>query len=314
MEFLNLILTSKCNWACDYCDFPTLKSDQKKDALPENIETFLPKMLKLLRPQGLSIMGGELGLIENTSIDTTLEIYSRYCIENNTKGRVAFFTNGTFVERNKINYIRIFKNIDFIYCIHVKDSNLNKEYIYPKNIPIEKVVPTVVVRKDNIKSVKEFLRINKDKITHIEMYIEKRKDKSNIYMLTREDFLDIYNFVRKNNINGGLYETITLNNIFVPENKVQEKIDYCSKHLNNISIDMVRMKILKCCSYAIDDNYPELTMENFIKYVINRNEILDTETCRNCKIFNTTEKYPQGMYLKRDENLHEFLRDFIYGI
>ena len=144
---VTLFLTEQCNRNCQYCDIGTSKQ-RNKPAL-YYIKKFIPLIAKNDNITQIALSGGEIGLLNETTLD--------FIFENLKNKLLHVNTNGTFIRKGYYKKYKQYINEIMFHPI----SEIDKEI---KEIPPFPVVYHFPVHKLNIHLLAKFL----DKYSFIE--------------------------------------------------------------------------------------------------------------------------------------------------
>ena len=267
-----ILLTEKCNAKCEYCYFPKIK--------PYIIDTYnnldeLKKIFMFLHKIDNDILlgGGEPGIIPVHQLDDIFNILNKCMVA----------TNGTFVKNGL--YERYKEKISIIdyHVLHpdckIYETPVNK-YIYIVHRKNIKTIPHLLKRFGNTITLKFYNSIRRNNITEDDL------------ILTNDNLNELLTYCIKFNYNESFTEVIK-NHINVKDRMIlNNKCRYLI--LPTPGLNLVKNKISPCCrsDYLVDDTYPDITYENFKKYVYRCNplkgygkELLDKIPCESCYRF-----------------------------
>jgi molybdenum cofactor biosynthesis enzyme MoaA len=146
---IELIVTYKCNWHCDFCCIDT---HSKKPLSFEEIK----EKLKLIRYNynnyNITISGGEPGLLPEETIKYILEDLKEY------SKSISLNTNGVFLEK----YLKFAKYFDYVlyHCSEDLTKNPNYEIVEEWKKAGVKVDYMIVIDDKNFKNFDRFMKQN----------------------------------------------------------------------------------------------------------------------------------------------------------
>lgn len=289
--FIPITLTEKCQWNCHYCDFPTIQNP--KTVTLDKVKEWIPKILDTCDPSGLSLVGGELGLINEEIMDSILTDCSLYQIRKNKASdkcdtlRIIILTNGLYFETHKESMQKVYPYLDILYVWHVTTEI--------GAIPIQKmeddsnIVYTFVIHKGNVDKVETFLQVNPDMFFVPLIYLPKKDTAvaNSEYDLTEEQLVNLRGILSKypKNIGGFIHEPIN-NLLNYTKDDLSAIRKLCSHVQPQKDIDLVNDRIKHCCvNYTLCTTSIPLTEENLIKFVVNNEYFGEDVLCSFCQNF-----------------------------
>lgn len=159
MLHLAIFVTQRCNEVCEYCDIPTITSP--KDV---NLDCYL-KYIDIAQDYHyhIDLTGGEIGLLDETTLDTIFRKLKRPAKVN---------TNGLFVERG---YYDKYKDKISMLWYHIVREGI-------RELQDEKVKYIIVRHKENEQEVQHLLNRYKHLDTTVNNYGLKDKSKKHLML------------------------------------------------------------------------------------------------------------------------------------
>lgn len=124
--WFSFILTEKCDWDCNYCQFPLLKHTNEMDS--KKITRHMPYIREIIEktseinPPSIEIQGGEVGLLDADTLAMFLDILGH---------KVYVSTNGMFLKKGYHLDERIrpyIREVQWHLTPHPKDFMLDVDY------------------------------------------------------------------------------------------------------------------------------------------------------------------------------------------
>lgn len=252
MKVLTLFINERCNRQCSYCDIPQIKN--KSNVNIELIKKYIP-YINQSDFDRVVLTGGEIGLLDNKTIELLLSI----------EKDIGINTNGLFLKRywdeyqDKICAVTYHPVSEINEEIKIKYSNPKIHYLVP-------------VHKNNINFLESFLEQNKEIEFTVSPYDSKHNDENT---LSKDDCQKILQIIRGKNVNNQTIKTFEL--ILKLDLDVVRASCNCNLFM---SIDFVRAVINNCvCSHTRSSTVP-LTLENFKN--ISNIKFQQAEMCDTC--------------------------------
>lgn len=229
-------LTQKCNWRCWYCDHPKISNPQtvSLDYFNEFCEQFLAAKGK--SNIEVSLEGGEIGLLSEDYLDVVFA--------SGLSDTYTITTNGLFMKKD---YHTKYKDKIHHILYHVTPE-MNETLTFPRYDfdPSIQVLYTMVVHKNNIKFLDDFLTYNKD-VIFLPHYLQPRTD--NLNFMNKNDFQQIYDIMKdKPNIEDHmklrLLDIIHSFDNIVSLNTFRR---VCCNFYNKIIFNLPRKIVHRCC-------------------------------------------------------------------
>jgi organic radical activating enzyme len=141
---IELILTYKCNWFCEYCCVDTHKQ------LPLSFDDIKLKLKKVLPNYNVTLSGGEVGLLSENIILFVIEYLK------NINCSISLNTNGLFIK--KFPHLLFYFDEILYHC----SENLNPNDNIIKNINHNNIQYLLVLTDNNFPLFNDFLSIHSD--------------------------------------------------------------------------------------------------------------------------------------------------------
>ncbi len=249
-------LTEKCNWTCDYCDFP--KKEKQCTVDIDFLKLFLDWCKEITKNHrvGISVEGGELGMLSEEMLDTMFF--------SNLQEQYTIATNGLFLKRDLLErYHEKIEHIIYHVSQEFNDTTDIDDYDF-KNISVHY---TMVVHKNNLRYLDKFLLKHPDKIFHPHI-LQPRTPGLNL--LRKDDFIQLSEIIKeKSNVTEAIKQRID-RIISVLDNtqflKFQRTI--CSGFYTQPIFDLTNRKIKHCC-ISISGDEVDLTYDNLQRLMNN---------------------------------------------
>lgn len=245
---LYLCLTQLCNWRCDYCDFPVMKN--RRSVTIKDLRTQLPMIKEATKDLNIefSIEGGELGMMDQDTLD--------FFFENGPSETYFLATNGLFFKQG---YYERYKEKIHTVLYHVR-KEINDGFSFMDHNTECIIWHTIVVHKKNLGLLPEFLDSHIDNIwfPHV---IQPRT--SNLDLMDYDYYKKIYEIVKdRPNVHRFFKERYKL----IVENMQTKdwldiKIKLCCNDYTKLIINMPSYKIHRCC-ISMDTDHIEFTKDN----------------------------------------------------
>lgn len=280
------ILTEKCNWNCEYCDFPDIENPQNTTI--EKIQKHLPYIKEIIDKLNskklvyhMDVQGGEMGMLDIEVIKyflTTLQL------------PIEVSTNGLFLEKgyHKDKVVRKYvKRILWHLCESPGKFKLNKTY------NDDEIFISKGIVHNNIYDMLKFIEVNNDILFD---YIEFEYDIKKENKVDKKKYEQLYASIKD-------LDNVTQNAKNIIESRIEESPhlrEWCRSANVSICINLVREKIC-LCQRNYDHSIP-LTKENLYYRLKNfPSKIFKTDNCDSCtRLF-------AGKFVK-DETLKRSLR------
>lgn len=236
----SFILTERCNWSCEYCDFPSLENP--KDTTFQIIKKHMPYISKFVETSFIDAVGGEIGLVDSAIL---MEFF-KYLPDKS----VVVSTNGEFLNRN-LHYIPSIrdkiKEVWWHLCEEPKKEKLEVDY-YDKDIKIVKGIVGV-----DLKNIIDFIEANPQiKFDYVEYETYSHSNK------------ELYEALKEK-------ENVSKRAMAIIENRIDEDSKklrkMCSDFNSTVSIDLVNERILYC--HKSMQNYITLSKKHLYKRLEN---------------------------------------------
>jgi molybdenum cofactor biosynthesis enzyme MoaA len=146
---IELLVTFKCNWNCDFCCVDT---HNKKPISFEEIKEKL-KLIRYNYPNSnITLSGGEPGLLSEETL--------KYILENLEYKTLSVNTNGVFLEK----YLKYAKYFDYVLYHCSEDLTQNPKYDIVEKWKKEgvKVHYMIVIDDKNFKNFDDFMKRNQN--------------------------------------------------------------------------------------------------------------------------------------------------------
>jgi MoaA/NifB/PqqE/SkfB family radical SAM enzyme len=261
MSSFAFILTEKCNWNCEYCDFPGIENP--KEATMLSIELHMPYIKKIIDKLDkhhllsfIHVDGGELGLVRKEKLERWFRIFDR---------EVVVSTNGKFLE-NKHHLNPVISPYIKQIWYHVNTDGLIK---YDDN----RVVYGLV--HNDIDDIVNFVKCHED--IHFG-YVELEYNINQSKKVDHKLYIEFYDKIKDiKNIADSAKENI--------KNRIEESADMrrkCYMYNTTCVVDLVNEQIT-LCQRAMKSTIP-LTPENFIERLTKFPKDLfeSNENCKSC--------------------------------
>ena len=253
MKSVNIILTTKCNWDCDYCNCTKYgEYIVTKDSIDRHVH-----YIKDILDCEYVLSGGEIGLVPQDILAYLLKKMDRPVVIN---------TNGLFMEKGYHLNPEIRRYIDKIYYHVVAHPEKKKvPFHFDDNINI-----LYGITGSNINGLVDFIKENEGlNISYIGM--DNKFDNSIM------DYMKLYISVKDYpNVKDALP---LLESYCLKQNKIHLYRKKCS--MTNFAIDLSKEVICKC-GFRNKHIDIELSEENLIKVTTEFNVFPDTDNCDKC--------------------------------
>jgi len=252
-------LTEKCNWKCEYCDFPN-KQIIKTTPINEVILFFdmLKKITNSDNKIEYCLEGGEIGLLSEEYLDEVFKHDLTQTYNISTNG--LFMKKGYHIRyKDKIHYILYHVTPEFNNNFEVERFKFDKSIL---------VYYTIVITKENLNKLNDFLEYNSDLLfqPHI---LQPRKEDLNF--LSKDDFIKLDNILKsKENVTDHFKERITrIIDKCEDEKWLNDHRLLCANVYTQPIFDLPNKKINRCCISITGDNV-DLNEENLKKLYLNQ--------------------------------------------
>jgi organic radical activating enzyme len=266
MSSFCFIATEKCNWDCEYCDFPNINNPQETNM--EILKKHIPYIKEIMDDLGdlvvfSDISGGEIGLLP-------IE-YLQYIFKTIDK-KIVISTNGLFMEK-KYHLDPILRPYINGIWLHVCQKPGKFKIDYDEYNDDELFINKGIVH-DNIDDMVDFIKMN----PQIEFnYVEFEFPISTIREINKEMYIELKNRLKK-------LPNVTKDALNLLEARINEPPDLkqrCMDYHQSIAIDLTRERIL-LCHRAMDSSIP-LTKENLLKrLIIPPKDMFKSDKCKSC--------------------------------
>jgi len=149
---IEIQVTNKCNWNCDYC----LVDVHNMDKIP--FGQVIDKIKNLPDNSEVTLSGGEPGLLKPEEMKTLLSLLQ----EKNCS--IDLLTNGLFFKRHLKDYDQIKSSL--YHCVETLDDEIE----FP-NMDQSKTIYTVVIKLEDFDNLLDFM----DKYPHIKFMLSPNK-------------------------------------------------------------------------------------------------------------------------------------------
>lgn len=241
---IQVIPITKCNWNCSYCDIP--KIDQKICTYDEFKRGL--HLASLAHSDSINICGGEPGLLPREHLQYLIDKYYN-------KKHLSIVTNGQFLKRYP-EYTEYFKNILWHLFPEVQ-----YEFKFEFDIS-DNVWPTIVAHNMNIRSVIEFVK----KYNYINFmvipYSPKEIHEFDTFVFRKPD--DLIELSSLPNLHTDTkYKIKNIISFYFKDKKEYKRITkFCSSIALYPVLDLIKNKILKCCTSYTEIDGIELNEKN----------------------------------------------------
>lgn len=266
-------LSQMCNWKCHYCDHPLINNPVHSDL--DYLKATIPQLQEVTKNFDIEhcVEGGEIGLIPISILDF-------FFFKSNFADSYHVATNGAFMEKGLHERYR-----DKIHSIlyHVKPDIMDGSFDFPdyKKHDID-FFYTIVIHRNNIDLVTDFLDYNSDKL-FVPHVLQPRREGLNF--LDLELYSQIYEIVKdRENVRQGFkerYKFIVEN--FGKDNLMESRRKICCNNYTKSVINYPTKKLIRCCISMQSDSI-NLTSQTLNSILTNEDLIypLWDNTCNDC--------------------------------
>jgi hypothetical protein len=265
-------LTQHCNWKCYYCEFPTLENPITTNIL--YLKDILSQIKEITKHYNIEhcVEGGEIGLLNIDLLDVFFN--------SGLSKTYHVATNGTFMKRG---YHKRYCDKIHTILYHVKPEIINTtfDFIRYQTYGI-KFYYTIVITKENINVLEDFLNYNNDISFVLHVLQQRRRD---ITLMDINYYNRIYDIVKdKTNVDPGFikrYKYIT--DHFKEPNFMETRNKLCCNDYTKIMIDYNTKSLIRCCISTETSKLP-LTLLS-LKRILDNDELMFPvwdRTCEKC--------------------------------